>query len=371
MDFAAKLFDAPFEWRDGDPARQDLVGAQRVDIPADHSGGRWPPRSTCGWPPRMATGRRTAADRGFLARCRRAPPRCPARQRLAMLRSLLAGAAAVHRPGRAVFPAAPRRSPRPRLAALVDARRADPRQHRHAGAVRPLPPVRPGHRGRVHLPDAGRPARVAGPARDLPGLPRGGLRVRLLQAVRRGVPGRDHRPGRRRRALHLARGPRRPAELAAARRGRGRPPTRTTRRWRRRTPPRRRTACCAGAAAHCTRGALSGGASAPGAVPRRAAARRRTCGRCGGWPARSGAPRGCLACGARGTGHDPAVRERQRGVRGGAGHRALPGAARGRRTSPAGPAAAASCSRSATAGRPPRSSRPTWSPATPWCSSDG
>jgi ATP-dependent helicase YprA (DUF1998 family) len=34
MDFAAKLFDAPFEWADGEPARQDLVGAQRVDVPA-------------------------------------------------------------------------------------------------------------------------------------------------------------------------------------------------------------------------------------------------------------------------------------------------------------------------------------------------
>ena len=34
MDFAAKLFDAPFEWADGDPARQDLIGAQRVEIPA-------------------------------------------------------------------------------------------------------------------------------------------------------------------------------------------------------------------------------------------------------------------------------------------------------------------------------------------------
>ena len=34
MDFAAKLFDASFEWVDGDPARQDLVGAQRVAIPA-------------------------------------------------------------------------------------------------------------------------------------------------------------------------------------------------------------------------------------------------------------------------------------------------------------------------------------------------
>ncbi|HEY5988117.1 MAG TPA: DEAD/DEAH box helicase, partial [Streptosporangiaceae bacterium] len=40
MDFAAKLFDAPFEWVDGDPARQDLVGAQRVDIP---TGPLWGP----------------------------------------------------------------------------------------------------------------------------------------------------------------------------------------------------------------------------------------------------------------------------------------------------------------------------------------
>jgi ATP-dependent helicase YprA (DUF1998 family) len=35
MTFASKLFDVPFEWVDGDPSRQDLVGAQRVDIPAD------------------------------------------------------------------------------------------------------------------------------------------------------------------------------------------------------------------------------------------------------------------------------------------------------------------------------------------------
>jgi ATP-dependent helicase YprA (DUF1998 family) len=33
MDFASKLFDAPFEWVDGHPARQDLVAAQRVDTP--------------------------------------------------------------------------------------------------------------------------------------------------------------------------------------------------------------------------------------------------------------------------------------------------------------------------------------------------
>jgi ATP-dependent helicase YprA (DUF1998 family) len=34
MGFASKLFDLPFEWHDGDPSRQDLVGAQRAEIPA-------------------------------------------------------------------------------------------------------------------------------------------------------------------------------------------------------------------------------------------------------------------------------------------------------------------------------------------------
>jgi len=42
MEFAAKLFDAPFEWADDDPARQDLIGAQRVEIPA---GPLWGPLS--------------------------------------------------------------------------------------------------------------------------------------------------------------------------------------------------------------------------------------------------------------------------------------------------------------------------------------
>ncbi len=46
MDFAAKLFDASFEWVDGDPARQDLVGAQRVDIPA---GPLWGPVGPAGY----------------------------------------------------------------------------------------------------------------------------------------------------------------------------------------------------------------------------------------------------------------------------------------------------------------------------------
>jgi hypothetical protein len=34
VDFATKLFHAPFEWVDGDPSRQDLVGAFRVPMPA-------------------------------------------------------------------------------------------------------------------------------------------------------------------------------------------------------------------------------------------------------------------------------------------------------------------------------------------------
>ena len=46
MDFAAKLFDTPFEWMDGDPARQDLVRAQRVDLPA---GPLWGPLGPDGY----------------------------------------------------------------------------------------------------------------------------------------------------------------------------------------------------------------------------------------------------------------------------------------------------------------------------------
>jgi ATP-dependent helicase YprA (DUF1998 family) len=55
-DFAAKLFDAPFEWVADDPARQDLVGAQRVDIPA---GPLWGPLGPAGY-----LGLAAAADPG-------------------------------------------------------------------------------------------------------------------------------------------------------------------------------------------------------------------------------------------------------------------------------------------------------------------
>ncbi|GLX01518.1 DEAD/DEAH box helicase [Microtetraspora sp. NBRC 16547] len=40
MEFASRLFDSPFEWVPGDPARQDLVSAARVDMP---SGPFWGP----------------------------------------------------------------------------------------------------------------------------------------------------------------------------------------------------------------------------------------------------------------------------------------------------------------------------------------
>ncbi len=38
MDFAAKLFDAPFEWNPADPSRQDLVRATRVAVPEGPAG---------------------------------------------------------------------------------------------------------------------------------------------------------------------------------------------------------------------------------------------------------------------------------------------------------------------------------------------
>jgi ATP-dependent helicase YprA (DUF1998 family) len=64
MDFAAKLFDAPFEWVDGDPARQDLVGAQRVDIPA---GPLWGPLGPDGYLGLAASADPAAALKGRAA----------------------------------------------------------------------------------------------------------------------------------------------------------------------------------------------------------------------------------------------------------------------------------------------------------------
>ena len=50
VDFAAKLFDAPFEWVTDDPARQDLVGASAWPSRPGRTGGRLARRTTCAWP---------------------------------------------------------------------------------------------------------------------------------------------------------------------------------------------------------------------------------------------------------------------------------------------------------------------------------
>jgi DEAD/DEAH box helicase len=63
MDFAAKLFDAPFEWSDGDPARQDLVRSARMAVP---DGPFWGPLSAAEYL-RLAAADDPAAALGLLA----------------------------------------------------------------------------------------------------------------------------------------------------------------------------------------------------------------------------------------------------------------------------------------------------------------
>src|SRR5260370_20014406 len=114
MDFAAKLFDSPFEWADGDPARQDLVRAQRVDIPA---GPLWGPLGPDGYlglaasadPAAALLGR--AADDPLAAGLggRRGAPLLPPQQALA-------------RPRRPLAPSPPA-LPRPAPAAVTPAAR--------------------------------------------------------------------------------------------------------------------------------------------------------------------------------------------------------------------------------------------------------
>ena len=259
MDFAAKLFDTPFEWVDGDPARQDLVGAQRVDIPA---GPLWGPLGPDGYlglaalaDPAAALMDRAAHDPAAAGLGGRDAALLLAHeQAMARLRILLAAAP---RPftelAAEVFTGADGPRAEAALAALVSVGAKIRDSTGTPGAVGPLPPVRPGHRGRVHVPEPGPPARVTGSPRDLPGLPRHRVRVRLLQAVRRGV-------------TWLARWSADPA-ASASRRARSRPDRRTwlllgdpeprsqTRTTRSSSEPRPlppRTPCCAGAAGRCT-----------------------------------------------------------------------------------------------------------------------
>ncbi len=93
--FASKLFDVPFEWVDGDPSRQDLVGAQRVDIPA---GSLWGPLGADGYlglaasaDPGAALAARAAADPAAAGLRDGGPALLLAHERtMARLRTLLA-----------------------------------------------------------------------------------------------------------------------------------------------------------------------------------------------------------------------------------------------------------------------------------------
>ena len=252
------------------------------------------------------------------------------------------------------------------LAALVAAGQPGPRPRRHPAALRALPPVHPRHRGRVHLPVRARAARVAVPPRALPRLPRARVRVRppanaaatstwpgtAAARTRRSASVPQRRPQDRTCGCSWAT-PRSPSttmtttlEEAAART----------------TPPRTHAVRSAAGALGTAAARLRAPAAAGRAV--RAVRKLRS---------RNASPQRLPGLRGARRRHGAPLGERQRGRRRRAGHRALPGAARGRRrrNAPTGPAAAASCSRSATAARPPRSSRPTWSTATRCCSSGG
>jgi ATP-dependent helicase YprA (DUF1998 family) len=133
MGFASKLFDLPFEWHEEDPSRQDLIAAQRADIPA---GPFWGPLAAADYL-RLAgedgdpAGELPALAAGLL------PPGVGAAAAAALsreagmakLRGLLAGAPMPFTDlAREVFPGEPRQVAEAALAALVTlgARMRDP-----------------------------------------------------------------------------------------------------------------------------------------------------------------------------------------------------------------------------------------------------
>jgi ATP-dependent helicase YprA (DUF1998 family) len=73
MDFAAKLFDAPFEWCDRDPSRQDLVRSARVAVP---DGPFWGPLPAAEYL-RLAAADDPAAELALLAPGGTTPPSPP------------------------------------------------------------------------------------------------------------------------------------------------------------------------------------------------------------------------------------------------------------------------------------------------------
>ena len=120
MDFAAKLFDAPFEWCDGDPARQDLVRAARVAAP---DGSFWGPLTAAEYL-RIAATDDPAAGLAALAGAAQAGTNAATilgcEQTLGHVRKLLAAAPrAFGELAATVFPGTPRQEAEAGLGALV------------------------------------------------------------------------------------------------------------------------------------------------------------------------------------------------------------------------------------------------------------
>ena len=198
--------------------------ATRRDMPRARSGGRWTRPRTCS----IARsddpgGRAAAAGRGRTARPIHgdAATTFAHERRIADLQGTAGGPSAPVRRTR-------RRTVRPRtstgtrpLAALVT---AGARVRDSAGSARPvgpLPPVRPGQRGRLHLPVQGGPARLPRPPGNVRHLLGCHVRVRCLQAVRCRVPVRFRAAHLGRAGLRAPAAPHRTPDLAT-RRGRAR-----------------------------------------------------------------------------------------------------------------------------------------------------
>ena len=298
----------PFEWVDERSGAVRTWFAPAGLIPA---GPFWGPLAAADYlrlAATLATRRRAAlaASRGM----RR--PGADARRRAARRRgSRMASSAALLASGPLPFTGLAatssrraRRSPRPRWRPLVDARQRGSRDSDgHAGAVRPVPPVRAGHRGRVHLPVAPGPhvplARhemcpdCAAAVFEFGCCKRCGA-VHLAGTVDRDAAGECF-------TSRVTRGDRR--SLAAARRRRSEAATDEDDEALEDAADdrRRRTPCCAAGcgALHAVRAVAR---RALAAAPGRAAVPPRTCGRSAGCRRVAATPRGCLVCGARGTG---------------------------------------------------------------------
>ena len=127
--FASKLFDLPFEWHDEDPSRQDLVGAQREDIA---SGPFWGPLTAADYLRLASEDGDPASELPALARAEGSGGATAALSReaaMAKLRGLLARAPMPFTGlARQVFPGEPQQAAEAGLAAMVTlgARMRDP-----------------------------------------------------------------------------------------------------------------------------------------------------------------------------------------------------------------------------------------------------